>query len=108
MEKVSAVIFSTSRPSRVFTVKASSEREKSCSFIMSVVGYSAMKGGKTARGAGTGGNWTAAIVYGSKRCAHSSKQHKEWVWNGYSGTTDDRGVKRSGFLIRFNEMAESA
>jgi hypothetical protein len=45
---------------------------------------------------------------------HSSKQHKEWVRNGYGGTTDDRGtlrdrgVKRSGFLIRFNEMAESA
>ena len=67
MEKVSAVIFRTSRPSRVFTVKASSEREKSCSFMTSVVEYSAMKGGNTATGAGTGGNCTAAIVCGSIR-----------------------------------------
>src|ERR1700733_15703881 len=65
MEKVSAVIFRTSRPSRVFTVKASSEREKSCSFITSVVGYSAMKGGKTARGEGAGGNCRAAMVWHS-------------------------------------------
>jgi hypothetical protein len=84
MEKVSAVIFSTSRPSRVFTVKASSEREKSCSFIMSVVGYSAMKGGKTARGAGTGGNWTVAIVYGSIRDARTQLEAAqgmglEWI-----------------------------
>lgn len=70
---MSAVIFSTSRPLRVFTVKASLEREKTCSFIMSVVGYSAMKGRKRARGAGAGagGNWTAAIVYGSIRDART-------------------------------------
>jgi hypothetical protein len=34
---------------------------------MSVVGYWAMKGGKTARGAGTGGIWAAAIIYGIVR-----------------------------------------
>ena len=101
MEKVSAVIFRTSRPSRVFTVKASSEREKSCSFITSVVGYSAMKGGKTATGEGTGGNCTAAIVCNGIRDVRTQFEAVQ----GMDMETDEvvqltiEGVGRRGFLL---------